>query len=37
MRAAKKRKLAVILLLKDDRGDQEVTRRAPAEAKIRNE
>jgi hypothetical protein len=37
MRATKKRKPAVILLLEDDRGDQELTRQALEEGKIRNE
>ena len=37
MRAATKAKPAVILLAEDDRGDQELTRRALEEGKIRNE
>jgi len=37
MRVASKAKPAVILLAEDDRGDQELTRRALEEGKIRNE
>jgi CheY-like chemotaxis protein len=37
MRAASKAKPAVILLAEDDRGDQELTRRALEEGKIRND
>jgi CheY-like chemotaxis protein len=37
MRAATKAKPAVILLAEDDRGDQELTRRALEEGKIRND
>jgi CheY-like chemotaxis protein len=37
MRAANKGKPAIILLAEDDRGDQELTRRALEEGKIRNE
>ena len=37
MRAANKGKPAIILLAEDDRGDQELTRRALAEGKIRND
>jgi len=37
MRAAGKAKPAVILLAEDDRGDQELTRRALEEGKIRND
>ncbi len=37
MRVASKGKPAVILLAEDDRGDQELTRRALEEGKIRNE
>ena len=37
MRAASKAKPAVILLVEDDRGDQELTRRALEAGKIRNE
>jgi CheY-like chemotaxis protein len=37
MRTGNKGKPAIILLAEDDRGDQELTRRALAEGKIRNE
>jgi CheY-like chemotaxis protein len=37
MKAANKGKPAIILLAEDDRGDQELTRRALAEGKIRND
>ena len=37
MRATSKAKPAVILLAEDDRGDQELTRRALEEGKIRND
>jgi len=37
MRTANKVKPAIILLVEDDRGDQELTRRALQEGKIRNE
>jgi CheY-like chemotaxis protein len=37
MRAASKARPAVILLAEDDRGDQELTRRALEEGKIRND
>jgi len=37
MRAANKGKPAIILLVEDDRGDQELTWRALKEGKIRNE